>query len=159
MLAGIQFGGVTRVRYAVLFTWPAVETMQVTSLQSGGCNIKFVFADRGVVRSIGRGQIVKLRNIPTKRIAKQYEIIILHDGDFQSNYSIIDQTPNLSATGAGQLISLGTIVDGGGKLYEVRNGGILHFQLFRAGKLVDPREYIRAGKGSERDGSDESPAV
>jgi hypothetical protein len=147
------------VHDAVLFTWPAVEAMQVTSLQSGGCNIKFVFAAGGVVRSIGRGRIVKVRKIPTKRIAQQYEIVILHDGAFQSNYSVIDQTPNPPATGAGRLITLGTVVDGGSRLYEVRNGGILHFQVFRAGKLVDPREYIRGSGATEGDASSESSAA
>ena len=92
----------------ISFTWPAVGTMQVTSLPSGGCNIKFVFADRGVVRSIGRGRIVKVRNIPTKRIAQQHEIIIRHDDDFESSYSIVDLTPNQPAGGADRLMMLGT---------------------------------------------------
>jgi hypothetical protein len=119
--------------------------MRVTTLPSGGCNTKFVFADRGVVRAIGRGRIVAVRNIPTKRIARQYEIVIRHDDDFESRYSIVDQTPNLPAGGASPLKMLGTIVEDGCELYEVRNGGLLHFQLFCAGKLVDPRNHIRTG--------------
>jgi len=38
---------------------------------------------------------------------------------------------------------MGTPVDRGSELYDIRNGGILHFQLYRAGKLVDPRQYLR----------------
>lgn len=133
----------TGVQDEISFTWPAAGTFRVTSLPNGGCNVKFVFADRCVVRSIGRGRIVKVRDIPTKRIAQQCEIIIRHDDDFESSYGIVDQTPNPSAGGAGRLLTLGTIVEHGTKLYEVRNGGILNFQLFLAGKLVDPRKYIR----------------
>jgi murein DD-endopeptidase MepM/ murein hydrolase activator NlpD len=127
----------------ISFTWPADGTMRVTSLPSGGCNIKFVIVDRGVVRSIGRGRVVKVHNIPTKRIAQQYEIVVRHDGGFESSYGIVDQTPNLPAGGVGPPMLPGTLVEDGGKLYEVRNGGVLHFQLFYAGKLVDPRKYIR----------------
>jgi hypothetical protein len=141
----------------ISFTWPAAGTMRVTSLPSGGCNVRFVFADRGVVRSIGKGRIVKLRNIPTKRIAQQYEIIVRHDGDFESSYSIVDQTPSAPAGGADPLMSPGTVVEDGDKLYEVRNGGVLHFQLFRAGKLVDPRRYIRTEDGGGTSASHGSP--
>ena len=117
--------------------------MQVTSVPGGGCNIKFTFADRGIVRSIGKGRILTTRKIATKRIAEQYEIIIRHDDDFESSYNIIDQTPHLAAGDAGRLRAMGTLVDSGSELYDIRNGGILHFQLYRAGKLVDPRQYLR----------------
>ena len=127
--------------------------MQVTPVQSGGCYIKFVFADRGVVRSIGKGRIVKVRNIPTKRIAQQYEIVIRHEEDFESSYSIVDQTPHPPAGSACRLIVPGSLVEDGATLYAIRNGGVLHFQLFRAGKLVDPRTYIRTACF---DGSDDS---
>ena len=124
------------------FVWPTAGVMHVTSVSGGGCNIKFTFADQGIVRSIGKGRVLTTRKVPSKRIAKQYEIIIRHDGDFESSYSIIDQTPNHAAGDAGQLQTSGTLVDGGSELYAIRNGGILHFRLFRAGKLVDPRLYI-----------------
>ena len=123
------------------FVWPTAGVMHVTPVAGGGCNIKFTFAERGIVRSIGKGRILTNRKIATKRIAEQYEIIIRHDGDFESSYSIIDQTPNLAAGDAGRLQTSGS-VDSGSELYAIRNGGILHFRLFRAGKLVDPRLYI-----------------
>ena len=75
----------------ISFVWPTSGVMHVTSVAGGGCNIKFTFADRGMVRSIGKGRILTTRKIATKRIAEQYEIIIRHDGDFESNYSIIDR--------------------------------------------------------------------
>jgi hypothetical protein len=132
-------------------------TMQVTLLPSGGCDIKFIFADRGIVRAIGRGKIVKVRNISAKRIARQYEIIIRHDDAFESSYTIVDQTPSVPAVGAGRLMMAGTWVENGSKLYEVVNGGVLHFQLFRSGTLVDPRMYIRAEYGGGTDDSRDSP--
>jgi hypothetical protein len=122
--------------------------MQVTSLPSGGCNIKFAFADHGVVRSIGKGRIARIREVPTRRIARQYEIIVRHEGGFESSYSIVDQTPHLRAGESGVLQMQGTPVEGGGGLYDIRNGGSLHFQLYHAGKLVDPRMYIRGEPGS-----------
>ncbi len=128
----------------ISFVWPATGTMQVISLAGGGCNLKFTFADQGIIRSIGKGRIFKVRNIPTRRIARQYEIVVRHEGDFESSYSIVDQTPHLPADEAVHLRALGTLVEDGSELYSVRNGGVLHFQLFRAGKLVDPRNYIRA---------------
>jgi hypothetical protein len=117
--------------------------MQITSLPGGGCNIKIAFSERGIVRSIGRGRILKVRNIPTKRIAQQYEILIQHVEDFESSYSIVDQTPNLPTGGSRPLMTPGTMVEDGEELYVVGNGGFLHFQLSRAGRLVDPREYIQ----------------
>ncbi len=125
------------------FVWPAAGAMQVTSLPGGGCNIKITFPDRGVVRSIGKGRIVKVRNVPTRRIARQFDITIRHDHDFESSYTIVDQTPHAGEGNANPLRALGTYVDDGGELYDIRNGGSLHFQLFRAGRLVDPREYIQ----------------
>jgi hypothetical protein len=117
--------------------------MQVTSLPGGGCNVKFAFADHGLVRSIGKGHVARIREVPTRRIARQYEIIVRHDDGFESSYSIVDQTPHLRAGESGVLQMLGTLVEGGGGLYDIRNGGSLHFQLYRSGKLVDPRAYIR----------------
>jgi hypothetical protein len=125
------------------FVWPAEGAVQVTSLPGGGCNIKITFPERGIVRSIGKGRIVKVRNVPTRRIARQFDFTIRHDHDFESSYSIVDQTPHAGEGNANPLRSLGTYVDDGGELYDIRNGGCLHFQLFRSGKLVDPREYIR----------------
>ena len=126
------------------FVWPAAGAMQVIPLPGGGCNIKFTFAERGIVRSIGRGRILEVRTIPTKRIARQYEILIRHEGDFESSYNIVDQTPNLSASGTRHLMPKGTLVEDGNELYSIGDGGFLHFQLFRAAKLVDPRQYIRS---------------
>jgi hypothetical protein len=117
--------------------------MLVTRLPSGGCTVKFSFSDQAIVRSIGQGQIVKVRSIPTKRIAQQYEIIIRHDGQFESSYSIVDQTPHAVVSGAHGSRTPGELVEEGHALYEIRNGGFLHFQLFRAGLLVDPRLYMR----------------
>jgi hypothetical protein len=111
--------------------------------------MKFTFTDRGTVRSVGKGQVIRVRNVPTKRIAQQYEIIVRHGGSFESSYSIVDQTPHLHAAQAGPLKREGAVVDDGDELYDIRNGGVLHFQLFRAGKLVDPRTYMR----SEMDGA------
>jgi hypothetical protein len=128
----------------ISFVWPATGTMQVIPLPGGGCNVKFTFAERGIVRSSGKGRILKVRSIPTKRIAQQYEILIRHDDDFESSYSIVDQTPNLSGSEARQLKAQGTLVEDGDELYNIRDGGFLHFQLFQAGKLVDPRKYIRS---------------
>jgi hypothetical protein len=125
------------------FAWPAAGSLEVQSLPGGGCNIKFAFADRGVVRTIGKGRIIKVRNVPTKRIAQQYEIIVRHDDDFESSYSIVDQNPQLRADESQPLNMQGTLVEDGGELYDIRNGGVLHFQLYRAGKLVDPRTYLR----------------
>ena len=134
---------VPSAKVGVPFVWPAAGAMQATLLPGGGCNIKITLAERGTVRSIGRGRILKVRNIPTKRIAQQYEILIRHDGDFESSYSIIDQNPNLTAGGSRHLGTPGSLVEDGGELYVIGNGGFLHFQLSRAGKLVDPREYIQ----------------
>ena len=127
----------------ISFVWPTAGVMHVTSVPGGGCNIRFSFADRGIIRSIGKGRILTTRKIATKRIAEQYEIIIRHEDGFESSYSIIDQTPHSTASGVARLHAMGTLVDSGSELYEIRNGGILHFQLFRAGKLVDPRLYLR----------------
>jgi hypothetical protein len=126
------------------FAWPATGVMRVTTLPGGGCTIKITFAERGTVRSIGPGRILKVRNIPTKRIAKQYEILIRHEDDFDSSYNIVDQTPNSPAGGSHQLRTPGTLVGDGDELYVIGDGGFLHFQLSRAGKLVDPKEYIQA---------------
>ncbi len=139
------------------FTWPAAGAMQITSLPGGGCNIKIKFSEGGTVRSIGPGQIVKVRNIPTKRIAKQYEILIRHAEDFESSYSIVDQTPNLPAGGSRPLRTTGTMVEDGEELYVIGNGGVLHFQLSRAGRLVDPREYIQIELDHAADATRQSP--
>jgi hypothetical protein len=122
--------------------------MQVTALPGGGCNVKFTFADQGVVQAIGNGRIIRVRNIPTRRIARQYEITIRHDNDFESSYSIVDQTPHPRAGAVDQLRTLGPDVETGGKLYDIVNGGYLHFQLFRAGRLVDPRQFMPADPGA-----------
>jgi hypothetical protein len=127
----------------ISFVWPTAGVMQVTTVPGGGCNIKFTFADRGVVRSIGKGRILTTRKIATKRIAEQYEIVIRHDAGFESSYNIVDQTPHSAPSNAVRLHAMGTPVDSGSELYDIRNGGILHFQLYRAGKLVDPRQYLR----------------
>jgi hypothetical protein len=128
----------------ISFAWPATGAMQVTPLPGGGCNIKITFTGRGIVRAIGTGRITKVRNVPTKRIARQYEIIIRHEGDFESSYSIVDQTPHLPSRDTLSHRTLGTSVESGDELYDIRDGGLLHFQLFHAGKLVDPRQYIHA---------------
>ena len=127
----------------ISFVWPTAGVMQVTTVPGGGCNIKFTFADRGIVRSIGKGRILTTRKIATKRIAEQYEIVVRHEGDFESSYNIVDQTPHSASSAAARLHAMGTPVDRGSELYDIRNGGILHFQLYRAGKLVDPRQYLR----------------
>ena len=127
----------------ICFVWPATGPMQVISLRVGGCTIKITFAERGIVRSIGRGRIVKVQNIPTKRIAQQYEVVVRHEGDFQSSYGIVDLTPNLPAGEVRRLMTEGTLVEAGCELYDIRNGGFLHFRLSQAGKLVDPRTYMR----------------
>lgn len=139
------------------FVWPAAGTMQVTSLPGGGCNVKITFTERGTIRSIGRGRILKVRNVPTKRIAQQYEILIRHDDDFGSSYSIIDQTPNLPAGGLRHLRAQGTMVEHGDELYVIGNGGFLHFQLSRAGRLVDPRLYIQRDHGGTIDTTHQPP--
>ena len=141
----------------ISFVWPATGPMQVTSLPGGGCNLKVTFADRGIVRSVAAGRILKVRNIPTRRIARQYEIIIRHDGGFESSYSIVDQTPHLPAGELPVLRALGSLVEHGGELYDIRNGGFLHFQLFHAGKLVDLRNYIRSEFADTIDASCRSP--
>jgi hypothetical protein len=143
----------------VHFAWPATGTMQVTSLPGGGCNIRIAFAEKGTVKSIGRGQILKVRNIPAKRIAQQYEIRIRHENDFESNYSIVDQTPNLPAGGSYHIRAPGTLVEYGDELYVIGNGGFLHFQLSRAGKLVDPREYIQREFGGASDVTPQPPGT
>jgi hypothetical protein len=139
------------------FVWPAAGAMQVTSLPGGGCNIKITLAENGTVRSIGRGRIIKVRNIPTRRIAQQYEILIRHDNDFESSYSIVDQTPKLPAGGSHHLRAQGSLVEDGSELYVIGNGGFLHFQLSHAGRLVDPREYIRAEPDGATDASRQPP--
>jgi hypothetical protein len=135
------------VRDDISFVWPSAGAMQVTSLPGGGCNIRITFADRGIVRSIGKGWVLKVRNIPTKRIARQHEIIIRHDSGFESSYNIVDLTPHLRTGESSVLRTPGTFVEAGGELYDIRNGGFLHFQLFRGGKLVDPRNHIRSEFG------------
>ncbi len=55
----------------------------------------------------------------------------------------MDLTPNLPAGEVRRRISEGTLVEDGGELYDIRNGGFLHFRLSQAGKLVDPRTYMR----------------
>ena len=145
------------MRDDISFVWPAAGAMQVTSLPGGGCNIKITFADRGIVRSIGKGWILKVRNIPTKRIARQYEIIIRHDGGFESSYSIVDQTPHLPAGEASVLQRWGPLSKTAANSTTIRNGGFLHFQLFRGGKLVDPRNYIPPEFDGTIDASSQSP--
>jgi hypothetical protein len=120
----------------------------VIPLPTGGCTVKIAFADRGIVTAIGRGQIIRIRNIPTKRIARQYEIAIRHDHDFESSYSITDLSPHAAEGASSQLRSLKSNINRGDRLYDVMNGGYLHFQLFRAGKLVDPRDFIPAESDS-----------
>ena len=141
----------------ISFAWPAIGAMQVTQLPGGGCNIKITFTGRGIVRAIGTGRILKVRNVPTKRIARQYEIIIRHAGDFESSYSIVDQTPHLPARDTLGHRIVGTSVESGDELYEIRDGGLLHFQLFHAGKVVDPRQYIQAEFDGTIDPSGASP--
>ncbi len=141
----------------ISFIWPAAGPMRVTCLPGGGCNIKVTFADWGIVRSIATGRILKVRNIPTRRIARQYEIIVRHDGGFESSYSIVDQTPHLPAGELPVLRTLGSLVEAGDELYDIRNGGFLHFQLFHGGKLVDPRHYIRSEFDSTIAASCQSP--
>jgi hypothetical protein len=131
--------------------------MQVTSLPGGGCNIKIAFAESGTVRSIGRGRILKVRNIPTRRIAQQFEILIRHEDDFESRYSIVDQTPYSPLGGSHHLRTPGTLVGMGDELYVMGNGGFLHFQLSRAGRLVDPREYIQTEFHGSIDASCQPP--
>lgn len=131
----------------ISFVWPAAVAIQVTSLPGGGCNVKFAFPDRGVVRSIAKGRVVRVRPVPTKRIARQYEILVRHDHGFESSYSIVDQTPNLRSGKSGVLRVEGALVEEGGELYEIRDGGSLHFQLYQAGKLVDPRAHIPGEPG------------
>jgi hypothetical protein len=137
----------------ISFVWPATAAIQVTSLPGGGCNIKFTFADRGVVRSIGKGRVVRIRAVPTKRIARQYEILVRHDNGFESSYSIVDQTPHPRSGESGVLRIEGAVVGDGDELYEIKDGGSLHFQLYQGGKLVDPRAYIRP----VADGAGEAP--
>jgi hypothetical protein len=127
----------------ISFVWPAAGIMQIISLPGGGFNVKFTFAERTIVRSIGKGWILKVQNITTKRIAQQYEILIRHEGEFESSYSIVDQDPKLPAGETHHLRIQGTFVDDGAQLYDISNGGCLHFQLFQAGNPVDPRKYIR----------------
>jgi murein DD-endopeptidase MepM/ murein hydrolase activator NlpD len=143
--------GALSSKAGVPFVWPAAGAMQVTSLPGGGCNIKITFSERATIRAIGRGQILKVRNIPTKRIAQQYEILIRHEGDFESSYGIVDQTPNFPTGESRHLRTQGTMVEDGDELYIIGNGGFLHFQLSRAGKLVDPRDYIRRAFGGTTD--------
>lgn len=133
----------------ISFVWPAAGAIQVTSLPGGGCNIKFTFPERGVVRSIGTGRVVRIRAVPTKRIARQYEILVRHDHGFESSYSIVDQTPQLRSGESGVSRVQGALVEEGGELYEIKDGGSLHFQLYQAGKLVDPRAHIPGEPGGD----------
>jgi hypothetical protein len=125
------------------FVWPAAGAMQVIPLPGGGCNIKITFTEKGTVRSIGKGLILSVRNVPTRRIARQYEILIRHEDGFESSYSIVDQTPYSPSRESHCLKMQGMLVEHERELYEINHGGFLHFQLSRAGKLVDPRQYIR----------------
>lgn len=133
------------LRAGVSFLWPADGVVQATSLPGGGCDIKITFAEKGIVKSIGRGRIVQFRHIPTKRIAQHYEILVQHDDDIESSYSIVDQSPNLPAAELRHLAKQGAVVEMGSELYVIGNGGFLHFQLSHAGKLVDPRKYMHQG--------------
>ena len=127
----------------ISFVWPAAGAIQVTELPGGGCSIRVTFADRGMVRSIGQGRITRIRHVPTRRIAQQYEIIVRHDDDFESSYSIVDQSPHVRNGASGPLKTPGALVEGGSELYDIRNGGTLYFQLCRAGRIIDPRKYLR----------------
>ncbi len=117
--------------------------MRVTLLAGGGCNIRITFADQGTVRSIGSGRVVKAVAIPTKRIARRYEILIRHENGFESSYAIVDQTPSSPMAGLHRLAAEGGEVHNGTELYDIHNGGFLDFQLFHKAKLVDPRSFIR----------------
>jgi hypothetical protein len=128
---------------SIVFVWPASGAVQVTQLRGGGCNIRITFADRGIVRAIGTGRVIKATNVPTKRIARRYEILIRHANDFESSYSIVDQTPNAPVVALRHFTAEGYLVDDGTELYDVQNGGFLDFQLSHGGKLVDPREFIQ----------------
>jgi hypothetical protein len=125
------------------FVWPASGAVLVTLLRGGGCNIRITFADRGIVRAIGDGRVIKAINVPTKRIARRYEILIRHANDFESSYSIIDLTPNAPVVGLRHFTADGYLVHDGTELYDVHNGGFVDFQLSHEGKLVDPREFIQ----------------
>ena len=71
-----------------------------------------------------------------------YEILVRHERDFESSYGIVDLTPNLPAGEVRRLMTEGNLVEDGGELYDIRNGGFLHFRLSQASKLVDPRAYM-----------------
>ena len=118
--------------------------MQIASIRGGGFSVRITLVERSTVRSIGDGQILRVRTVPTKRIAQQCEIVIRHDHGFESTYNIVDQTPHATVDAPLTQKFPGGLVQGGSELYEIVNGGTLHFQLFRAGKLVDPRLYIHA---------------
>jgi hypothetical protein len=135
----------------IAFVWPASGAVQVTLLQGGGCNIRITFADRGIVRAIGNGRVIKAINVPTKRIARRYEILIRHENDFESSYSIVDQTPNAPVVGLRHFTADGYLVHDGTELYPVQNGGFVDFQLSHGGKLVDPREFLPAKPDSTID--------
>ncbi|HQT75766.1 MAG TPA: hypothetical protein PLD10_01845 [Rhodopila sp.] len=126
-----------------MFIWPATGAIQVIPLRSGGCNIKITFSDQGLVTAIGPGRITKIRQIPTKRIARQFEVTIRHSNDFESIYNITDLTPHAAKGDATHLGSVKRLVNRGDTLYGIVNGGYLHFQLCHAGKLIDPREFMQ----------------
>jgi hypothetical protein len=124
------------------FVWPAAGSPQVMTLPGGGVMMKFTLAAGSVVCAVREGKISKIRNIPTRRIARQIEITIRHEGDFESSYTIVDQTPH-SPTEALQLTpEQGADVACGAVLHRLADGGNLHFQLSWEGRLVDPRSHI-----------------
>lgn len=142
-----------------MFVRPASGAVLVTLLRGGGCNIRITFADRGIVRAIGDGRVLKAMNIPTKRIARRSEILIRHDNVFESSYGIVDLTPNAPVVGLRHFTADGYLVHDGTELYDVQNGGFVDFQLSHGGKLVDPRAFIQGELDSVTNAARQSSGI
>jgi murein DD-endopeptidase MepM/ murein hydrolase activator NlpD len=121
------------------FTWPASGHMHLMIVQRSGFHAKIALPHDGVVSPVAKGLVIRAKSISTRRIVRHYDVHIRHDDGFESKYDIVDQTPGANAV---RLPKEGEPIEAGAEICYILNGGYLHFQLLREGRMLDPRRHI-----------------
>lgn len=101
-----------------------------------------IAAPRGeVVRSIGNGTILEIKNDPRYG----FTVVIDHENAYKSIYSNLAQDQTLQV---GQEIKMGDPIGavGATAIFESAEPTHLHFELYKENKLVDPAAYIEFNK-------------